>query len=305
MGRHAGGDRGRHRVVRRARAAVHAATMPSSSASPGRRSAVVSAARSARSSSVGERLPVGVVAAGDGDPRVVAGAPVDAVGHHGDVGVAVARRRPAVDGLVEHGRRQEVHARLGLGEVEVLALAGAPPVVERGEQRAQREARRRVVAVGAERAARRAVGPAGEVEEPDRARRPSCRSRRTSRSGPDCPNRQLDIITRPGRSAASRSYSRSSAARPRGENDSMTTSDQRTRSSSTSRASGWREVEADAALAGRHVEQQAAGVVAGHVVDERADRAGDVEVVAGLDADRRRRRSRPSPASWPARPSPT
>ena len=45
------------------------------------------------------------------------------------------------------------------------------------------------------------------------------------------------------------------------------------------------QVEADAALAGRHVEQQAAGVVAGDVVDERPDRAGDVEVVARLDAD--------------------
>ena len=42
----------------------------------------------------GERLPVGVVAAGDGHPRVVAGARVDAVRHHGDVGVAVAASSP-------------------------------------------------------------------------------------------------------------------------------------------------------------------------------------------------------------------
>ena len=76
-----------------------------------------------------------------------------------------------------------------------------------------------------------------------------------------------------------------SAARPRGENDSTTTSAQRTRSSSTSRPSCWRRSTLDAALAGRHVEQQAGGVVARRVLDERADGAGHVEVAAGLDPD--------------------
>ena len=65
------------------------------------------------------------------------------------------------------------------------------------------------------------------------------------------------------------------------------------------------EVEADAALARRHVEQQAGRVVAGRVVDERADRAGDVEVRGCLDADDGGAEVGHHPGRRPGRPSPT
>src|SRR4029077_14101159 len=57
------------------------------------------------------------------------------------------------------------------------------------------------------------------------------------RSGPVCPNRQVDIMISDGFSDVSRSYSSPRACLPRGEYDSTTTSAQRTKSSSTSRPS--------------------------------------------------------------------
>ena len=64
----------------------------------------------------------------------------------------------------QHGA-QEVDRRLGLGEVEVLALARAPPVVEGGQQRGDRQVGRGVVGVGAVGPDRVAVRPAGGAVE--------------------------------------------------------------------------------------------------------------------------------------------
>ena len=118
---------------------VQALTIPSSSAWRARRSVVERSARSSRADEVGEPAPPVVVLAGDGYPAVIAGRGVDAVGYERGVAVAVTRRDPAVHRPVEQCRCQQVQGCLSLGDVDVLALAGAPGVVdgrqcgERGE----------------------------------------------------------------------------------------------------------------------------------------------------------------------------
>ena len=47
--------------------------------------------------------------------------------------------------------------------VEVLTLTGAPPIVERGQQRGGGEARHDVIGVRAEGSGGRAIGPSGEI----------------------------------------------------------------------------------------------------------------------------------------------
>jgi hypothetical protein len=85
--------------------------------------------------------PPGVVGlAGDGDPTVVAAGRVDPVRGHGQVAVAPRLPRPAVHLGVEQGGGLEVQGRFGLGQVEVLALAGEPAVLERGEHGRRAEA---------------------------------------------------------------------------------------------------------------------------------------------------------------------
>ena len=79
------------------------------------------------------------------------------------------RSRPLTDWSSSAGERKCAHAS-AWAKSRYWPSPVRPPVVERGQQGAQREARRRVVAVRAERAARRAVGPAGEVEEPGERR---------------------------------------------------------------------------------------------------------------------------------------
>ena len=86
---------------------------------------------------VGEPAPAVVVLAGDGYPAVVAGSGVDAVGHERRVVVSSARRDPSVHRPVEQCRRQQVQGGLTLGDVDVLALAGAPGVVD-GRQGGER-----------------------------------------------------------------------------------------------------------------------------------------------------------------------
>ena len=74
-------------------------------------------------------------------------------------------RHPAVHRAVEHRRRHQVQRRLCLGHVDVLALAGAPPVFQRPHHRRDQPAGRGVVGIGAERPAGRPVRPTHRVEE--------------------------------------------------------------------------------------------------------------------------------------------
>ena len=71
-------------------------------------------------------------------PPVLPGAGEHTVGAQLQVGVAVALPHPAVQLLIEHGRSQEMQGRFGLGEVDVLALAGAAAMIQRRQQRGQR-----------------------------------------------------------------------------------------------------------------------------------------------------------------------
>ena len=82
------------------------------------------------------RLPLGIVADGDGDPAVVACAGVGVVGGNCGLPGAVAGRHagaapaPAVDGGIEDGGAGEDHPCFDLGDVDVLALAGPVAMVE-------------------------------------------------------------------------------------------------------------------------------------------------------------------------------
>ena len=256
--RHAGGDRRVHRLVRRAPRRPRRSTNVVELVAPRQPLGRGQVGEVVAPEQRGERPPVGVVPAGDRPPtgrrRCSRYTPCGAM--CGSV-LPVRGPRAAVHRLVEDRRAEEVDARLGLGEVEVLPLAGAPAVVERGEQRAQRQARRRD-----SRCRRRTARDGGRSGQPVRWKKPASEAPIVPNpayccSGPVWPNRQVDIMTSDGFSCASRSYSSPRACLPRGEYDSTTTSAQRTRSSSTSRPPLGGQVEADAALAGRHVEQQA------------------------------------------------
>ena len=231
--------------------------------------------------------PVGVVAAGDRDPGIVTGARVHAVRRHHRVGVALARHLATVDGLVEHGGGQEVHARLGLGEVEVLALARSAAVIEGGEHGAQCEARRRIVAVGAERTARRPVRPTREVEEAAE-RRPHRAEAGIALQRPGLAEQAArhhhEARPKVGQALVVEVEGRPPTWRERLDDDVGPAHE----IVEDVAPEGLAQVETDAALAGRHVEQQPRGVVARRVLDERTDGAGHVEVVAGLDAHDRR-----------------
>ena len=80
--------------------------------------------------------------------------------------VAGTGRDPPVELVGEELGAEELERRLELGDVDVLALARAPPVVERRQQRRGREALRDEVGVGAVDHDRRAIGPPGELVEP-------------------------------------------------------------------------------------------------------------------------------------------
>ena len=117
-----------------------------------------------------QRTPLVVGFHADGDPAVFARGLVHAV--RGEVQVAVAHPRAgvAVHGLVEQEGRQEVQRGLGLGQVDVLAVAGLVLVFQRGQDGRGVVPRRNVVGVRAERAGRVAVGPAGRIVEPGHGR---------------------------------------------------------------------------------------------------------------------------------------
>ena len=78
---------------------------------------------------------------------------------HPGVAVAGVLDHAAADREVGDLRRQELHARLGLRDVEVAALAGAPAVIERAQQRDDAETRPDIVGIGA-------VGPDRQLPRP-------------------------------------------------------------------------------------------------------------------------------------------
>ena len=150
--------RPRRRAGRRAR--------PAPSSRPGEVARSARRRAHGRSTTSRERRPVGVVAAGDRDPRVVAARRVDAVRRHrrprrcGCCRRPVAPQRPAVDGPVEQRRPVQRGAGLGAGHVDPLALAGAA-AVESGSRIADRHVvAARVVHVRVAPAGRRLVGQA-------------------------------------------------------------------------------------------------------------------------------------------------
>ena len=150
----------------------------------------------------GERGQVGPIEpAGQGPPLVVVGA---GDGHPGSPSRCDRCRRPpgrrrggpctrsrlprpsndpAVDLGVEQGRGLEVHRRLGLRQVEVLALAGAAAVVEGGQQGGQAEAGGHDVGVGPEGPRGRPVGPAGGGGEAEQGGGEVAQARHVERAG--------------------------------------------------------------------------------------------------------------------------
>ena len=101
-----------------------------------------------------QRPPLLVGLDRDRAPLVAARARVGVVRRRVGRVVAGAARARARDLTVEQLGGEEVQRRLHLRLIDVLALAGAAAVVERGDQRGGEEARRDGVGVGVERPAR-------------------------------------------------------------------------------------------------------------------------------------------------------
>ena len=115
-------------------------------------------------------LPFFFRPAGQGQPAVFARAGVNTVGRSPRVAVALSFLLSSVGGVVEQERGEEVHGGLQLGQVQVVPLAGATAVVQRGQDRGHGEARDNEVGIGAVGVDRRAVGPAGDVGQPHKRR---------------------------------------------------------------------------------------------------------------------------------------
>src|SRR5579863_3847134 len=107
--------------------------------------------------------PVVVVAAYDRDPLVITVGGVNAVGCENRVGIPNPAVDTAVHGVVENRGGEKVNRALGLRLIDILALAGAPPIIERRKNRHRGETRRNVIGVRAEGSGGRAVGPSGEI----------------------------------------------------------------------------------------------------------------------------------------------
>ena len=82
-----------------------------------------------------------LVLARQGDPAVVPGGGVHAVGSQVGIVVALELGKPAVELEVEQDRSEELHRGLRLGEVDVLTLTGAAAVIESRQQRGERDPR--------------------------------------------------------------------------------------------------------------------------------------------------------------------
>ena len=119
---------------------------------------------------VAQRAPLLGRRAGDGDVALDAPARVDAVRRVGQRVVARRGGDAAVRLVVEHERGEEVDGGLGLRHVDQLALAAAPPLVQRRGDGEQPEARVEEVGVRAVGAVRRPVRPAGDAVQPAQRR---------------------------------------------------------------------------------------------------------------------------------------
>ena len=86
---------------------------------------------SKRADRAAQPCPLLTVRGRDRHPTVVAGGREHAVRREVERGVAAAFEDVAVHGVVEDGRAEEVRRGLALREVDVLAHAGAPAVIER------------------------------------------------------------------------------------------------------------------------------------------------------------------------------
>ena len=116
----------------------------------------------------GERRPSLVVVDRDRDPRIVADAPVAALGRQPRQAVAGSRRHGAGEHVVEQERPEARHGRLELGDVDHRALAGPVTMFERREDRGEGVETGEVVGWGDRGDARRhLVGVAGQLVEPD------------------------------------------------------------------------------------------------------------------------------------------
>ena len=133
---------------------------------------------------VTEPPPIGVVARRDRDPLVVARSRIDAVRRHRRMIVGDTIQRAPVDLRVEQVRREELERALDLRLIDVLPVARAPAMIERGEDHGDGEARRDEVGVGTERAARRAIGPAGRRHQPAERGAHGAVARHASRADP-------------------------------------------------------------------------------------------------------------------------
>src|SRR5262245_19753102 len=102
-------------------------------------------------------LPLGVVAYGDRDPTLLAGAAEYAVRRHLRVAIAAALRLAAADALLEHAFAEHRDAGLLLRQIDVLSFAGGAAMQQGGQHR------------------HRAVQPAGgiAVRDPDVHWRPA------------------------------------------------------------------------------------------------------------------------------------
>src|SRR6185369_10563911 len=111
-----------------------------------------------------EAVPGGVADDRDRAPAIVAGARIDAVGHGVVRGIALLAWRHAGTGLLQVHVADEERRRLGLGHLDVLALARAATVLERRQYRHRRELTGDVIRVVQRRAG--GVGRVREVPQP-------------------------------------------------------------------------------------------------------------------------------------------
>src|SRR5208282_1478187 len=107
--------------------------------------------------------PVVIAAADDRDPLVIAGGWINAMGREDGVGISDPSVDAAVRRVVENRRREKMNRAFSLRLIDILTLAGAPPMVERRKNRNRRVTWRHVVRVRAEDPGGSAVRPSGEI----------------------------------------------------------------------------------------------------------------------------------------------
>src|SRR5712692_3427536 len=113
--------------------------------------------------------PVVVIAAHDRKPLVfsmlLAGGRINAVGRETGVGISDPSIDAAVYGVVENRGTEKMNRAFRLRLIDILALAGAAPIIERRKNRHRSKPRRHVIGVRTEESGRRPVGPSGEIVE--------------------------------------------------------------------------------------------------------------------------------------------